>query len=175
MPTLKEKFGIEGSVISAVDLINGLGVYAGLERIRVPGITGFIDTNYKGKAEYGLRALEEKDLVFIHVEAPDEAGHMGDADKKIKAIEDIDEKIVSTILLGMRRWEEWRLLLLPDHPTPVALKTHVPDPVPFVLFSSVEQEKKNNGGFNERDAKKTGLVIREATQLMEALIRGTRP
>lgn len=175
MPTLKERFGITGGVIAAVDIINGLGTYAGLERIRVPGITGYLDTNYRGKGEYGLRALEEKDLVFIHVEAPDEAGHMGDLEKKIQAIEDFDEKVVGTLLQGMDRWPAWKLLLLPDHPTPIVLKTHVSDPVPFVLFSSAEKKKNGMLGFNESDAKKTGIVVKKAFQLMEALIEGRRP
>jgi 2,3-bisphosphoglycerate-independent phosphoglycerate mutase len=170
MPAIKERFGIRGGVISAVDLINGLGVYAGLERIQVPGITGFIDTNYKGKGEYGLRALETMDLIFIHVEAPDEAGHMGDLEKKIKAIEDFDEKVVGTVLKGMTAWAEWRLLLLPDHPTPVALKTHVSDPVPFALFSSVEKKRPTGFGFNESDARKSGVVVKEAFRLIEGLI-----
>lgn len=176
LPSLRERFGINGGVISAVDIINGLGVYAGLERIPVPGITGFFDTNYKGKGEYGLSALEEKDLVFIHVEAPDEAGHMGDVEKKIKAIEEFDEKVVGTLLSGMERWRDWRLLLLPDHPTPIALKTHVAEPVPFVLASSGDKKEKHKGfGFNENDAKKTGIVVRQAFKLIEALIEGRTP
>jgi 2,3-bisphosphoglycerate-independent phosphoglycerate mutase len=175
MPSLKERFGINGGVISAVDIINGLGVYAGLERIRVPGITGFLDTNYKGKGEYGLRALEQKDLIFIHVEAPDEAGHMGDVEKKIKAIEDFDEKVVATLLAGMERWKEWKLLLLPDHPTPIALKTHVADPVPFVLYSSSARERSSDLGYNESDAKRTGVVVKKAFTLIEALIGGKKP
>ncbi|MGH7771925.1 MAG: cofactor-independent phosphoglycerate mutase [Candidatus Binatia bacterium] len=175
MPSLKERYDIKGGVISAVDIINGLGVYAGLERIRVPGITGFFDTNYKGKAEYGLRALEERDLIFIHVEAPDEAGHMGDVEKKIKAIEDFDEKVVGTLLSGMDRWREWRVLLLPDHPTSIVLKTHVSDPVPFVFFSSTEREKPKELGFNESAAKKTGVVVEKAFTLMDALIGGKKP
>lgn len=175
MPSLVERFGVRGGVISAVDIINGLGVYAGLERIPVPGITGFFDTNYRGKAEYGLRALEQTDLVFIHVEAPDEAGHMGDVEKKIKAIEDFDEKVVGTLLQGMDRWQDWRLLLLPDHPTPIVLKTHVSDPVPFVLFSSNEREESKELGFNERDAKRTGVVVKEAFILIEALIQRRNP
>jgi len=176
LPSLKERFHINGGVISAVDIINGLGVYAGLERVEVPGITGFFDTNYKGKGEYGLRALAEKDLVFIHVEAPDEAGHMGDAAMKVKAIEEFDEKVVGTLLDGMDRWNDWRLLLLPDHPTPIALKTHVAEPVPFVLFSSGERAEKRAGiGFNESDAGKTGVVVKQAFQLIDALIGGKRP
>ncbi len=175
LPTLKARFGIDGGVIAAVDIINGLGVYAGLERIPVPGITGYLDTNFKGKGEYGLRTLEQKDLVFVHVEAPDEAGHMGDAEKKIQAIEDFDEKVVGTMLRGMDRWPEWKILLLPDHPTSTALKTHVADPVPFVLFSSGEKDKPKSFGFNETDAKKSGIVAQNAFQLMEALIEGRRP
>jgi 2,3-bisphosphoglycerate-independent phosphoglycerate mutase len=175
MPTLKERFGINGGVIAAVDIINGLGVYAGLERIPVPGITGYLDTNYKGKGEYGLRALGQKDLVFIHVEAPDEAGHMGDVEKKIQAIEDFDEKVVGTLLQGIDRWTDWKLLLLPDHPTPIVLKTHVADPVPFVLFSSSEKEKAKQLGYNETDGKKTGIVVKNGFQLIEALIEGRRP
>lgn len=175
MPPLRERYAITGGVISAVDIVNGLGLLAGLERIRVPGITGFFDTNYRGKAEYGLRALSDKDIVFIHVEAPDEAGHMGDVEKKIKAIEDFDEKVVGTILRGMNQWPDWRLLLLPDHPTPIALKTHVPDPVPFVLFSSGRSKQEAKGfGFNERDARRTGVVAEKAFMLMEALVKGSR-
>jgi 2,3-bisphosphoglycerate-independent phosphoglycerate mutase len=175
MPSLKERFGIEGGVIAAVDIINGLGAYAGLERIRVPGITGYLDTNYKGKGEYGLRALEQKDLIFIHVEAPDEAGHMGDLEKKIQAIEEFDEKVVGTLLQGMERWPDWKLLLLPDHPTPIVLKTHVADPVPFVLFSSSGKNEDRKLGYNESDAKKTGIVVKKAFQLIEALIERRRP
>lgn len=176
LPSLKERFGITGGVISAVDIINGLGVYAGLKRIPVPGITGYFDTNYKGKGEYALRALAEHDLVFVHVEAPDEAGHMGDVRMKIKAIEEFDEKVVGTLLEGMRGRQDWRLLLLPDHPTPVALKTHVSDPVPFVVFSPADKKQCNDGiGFNENDAQKTGRVVRKAFKLMDALIGGKKP
>jgi len=173
MPSLRERFGVRGGVISAVDIINGLGLYAGLKPIRVPGATGFLDTNYKGKAEHGLAALEEGDLIFIHVEAPDEAGHMGDAQKKIRAIEDFDEKVVGTILGGMERWREWRLLLLPDHPTPIALKAHVSDPVPFVLFSSGDRKENLDLGFNESDARRTGVLVRRGHRLIEALIGGS--
>ncbi len=175
LPSLRERFGINGGVISAVDIINGLGVYAGLERIPVPGITGFFDTNYKGKGECGLRALREKDLVFIHVEAPDEAGHMGNLEMKIKSIEEFDEKVVGTLLDGMGRWPAWKILLLPDHPTPIALKTHVPDPVPFALFSSAEKQGRKGVGFNEKDAGRTGIVVKNGFQLLEALIGGKTP
>ena len=175
LPPLTERFGIKGGVISAVDIIHGLGVYAGLERIHVPGITGFLDTNYKGKGEYGVRSLEKNDLVFIHVEATDEAGHMGDVEKKIQAIEDFDEKVVGTVLQGMAGRKDWRVLLMPDHPTAIILKTHVADPVPFVLFSAEEPKNHPGLGYNEKDAAKTGVVVKQAFRLMEALIEGRQP
>jgi len=174
LPTLKQRFGIDGAVISAVDIINGLGVYAGLERIKVPGATGFFDTNYKGKGEYGVAALERKDLIFIHVEAPDEAGHMGDAEKKIEAIANFDEKVVGTVLRRMNSRRDWRLLLLPDHPTPIALKTHVAEPVPFIFYSAEEKRSPKPFGFNERDAAKSGVVASRAYELIDALIEGRK-
>ncbi len=111
MPTFLEKYGLTGSVISAVDLIRGIGHYAGLEIIEVPGITGYLDTNYLGKAEYALESLRDKDFVWVHVEAPDEASHAGDIKAKIKAIEDIDSKVVGTILRGMEKSGEEYLIL----------------------------------------------------------------
>lgn len=172
LPPLTERFGIKGGVISAVDIIHGLGVYAGLERIEVPGITGFLDTNYVGKGEYGVRSLEKNDFVFIHVEAIDEAGHMGDVEKKIQALEDFDEKVVGTVLKGMAQRQDYRILLMPDHPTAIALKTHVAEPVPFALFSADEPRDNGDVGYNEKDAAKTGVVARHAYRLMNALIEG---
>ena len=172
LPPLTKRFGITGGVISAVDIIHGLGVYAGLERIDVPGITGFLDTNYVGKGEYGVRSLEKNDLVFIHVEATDEAGHMGDVKAKIQALEDFDEKVVGTVLKGMAGRKDFRILLMPDHPTAIALKTHVSDPVPFVLYSPAELRDNGAVGYNEKDALKTGVVAKQAYRLMESLIEG---
>jgi 2,3-bisphosphoglycerate-independent phosphoglycerate mutase len=172
LPPLSKRFGIKGGVISAVDIIHGLGVYAGLERIDVPGITGFLDTNYVGKGEYAVRSLEKNDLVFVHVEATDEAGHMGDVEKKIQALEDFDEKVVGTVLKGMAHRKDYRILLMPDHPTAIALKTHVADPVPFVLFSAEDPQDNGNVGYNEKDAAATGIVAKKAYRLIEALIEG---
>jgi 2,3-bisphosphoglycerate-independent phosphoglycerate mutase len=174
LPPLTERFGIKGGVISAVDIIHGLGVYAGLERIDVPGITGFLDTNYVGKGEYGVRSLEKNDFVFIHVEATDEAGHMGDVKAKIQALEDFDEKVVGTVLKGMANRKDYRILLMPDHPTAIALKTHVADPVPFVLYSPMEPRNNGKVGYNEKDAAQTGIVAKQAFRLMEALIEGRK-
>jgi len=172
LPSLTQRFGIKGGVISAVDIINGLGVYAGLERIHVPGITGFLDTNYRGKGEYGVASLEKNDFVFIHVEAIDEAGHMGDVEKKIQALEDFDEKVVGTVLQRMAQRKDWRVLLMPDHPTSIALKTHVAEPVPFVLYSAEAPRQNGAVGYNEKDAAATGIVAKQAYRLIESLIKG---
>jgi 2,3-bisphosphoglycerate-independent phosphoglycerate mutase len=135
MWTFKEQFGVRGAVISAVDLIRGIGVYAGLEVIKVEGATGLFDTNYEGKADACLEALERVDFVYVHVEAPDEAGHEGDLDLKIKTIEDLDKRLVSRVLSGLEeRKIEAVIGVLPDHATPVDLKIHVRDPVPFAIL-----------------------------------------
>lgn len=173
VPTLADRFGLSGAVISAVDLVRGIGVLAGLEVINVPGATGFLDTNYLGKAEYGLAALREKDLLFLHVEAPDEAGHMGAADKKVQALEDFDEKVVGTILAGLPAFADWRLLLMPDHATPVEIKTHADDPVPFAMLSSDDGGgNPARLGYNEVCAKATNVVVPHAWSLLERLIDG---
>ena len=137
LPGIETRFGVSGGVISAVDLVRGIGVAAGLRVIPVPGITGYLDTNYSGKAEHALAALESDDFVYLHVEAPDEAGHNGDAEGKKGAIEDFDGKVVGTLLAGLEaRSEPARILLAPDHRTPIALRTHSRDPVPFVLWGA---------------------------------------
>jgi len=137
MPTLQERFGIKGAVISAVDLVMGLGVYAGMELIRVPGATGLHDTNYEGKAEAALRALENHDFVYVHVEATDEASHARDLDLKIRCIEYLDERLVRPILEGVATLERQRtevaVAILPDHPTPVETGQHGRDPVPVAI------------------------------------------
>ncbi len=136
VPTLKERFGVEGSVISAVDLVNGLGRLAGLNLIKVPGATGFLDTDYAAKARYGLESLKARDFLLLHIEAPDEAGHMGRADLKKEAIERIDELIIGPMLAGLGALGDFAILLMPDHATPSQLKTHSPEPVPFALLKS---------------------------------------
>ncbi len=134
MWTYKDRFGISGAVISAVDLIRGIGVYAGLETILVEGATGLSDTNYEGKADACLEALERVDFVYLHVEAPDEAGHEGDAALKQKTIEDFDKRCVGRVLAGLKeRGIECVTAVLPDHPTPVAKRIHTRDPIPFAI------------------------------------------
>ncbi len=173
IPTLAEKFGVEGSVISAVDLIKGIGLYAGLEVIEVPGATGYFDTNYRGKAEYGLKELEKKDLVFIHVEAPDEAGHSGDIPKKIETIEAFDKEVVGTVLEGIRDVGECRVMVLPDHPTPIPVRTHVPDPVPFAIYDSRHRTSWPQGMcFDEESVKRGGVSIENGYQIIDIFIRG---
>ncbi|MBI5467603.1 MAG: cofactor-independent phosphoglycerate mutase [Deltaproteobacteria bacterium] len=168
MPTMKERFGVEGAIISAVDLMKGIGIYAGLEVLKVPGATGYIDTNYKGKTEFALAALEKKDFVCVHVEAPDEAGHNGSLKDKLKAIEDFDKLIVGPILKGAEKFGEFTVLLLPDHPTPLALKTHTPDPVPFVLYQWGGGAKKDvQTMFTERHAQATGVLVKDCTRMIE--------
>ncbi len=169
-----ERFGLTGSLISAVDLMRGIGVYAGLEIILVPGATGYLDTNYAGKAEYALREVARKDFVYLHLEAPDEAAHNGNLKDKIQAIENFDQKIVGPVLEGLRSFKEYRVLALPDHPTPIALKTHTSDPVPFVVYSAADErrEARRDVAFDESSAQATGLLISRGHELMEKFIQG---
>jgi 2,3-bisphosphoglycerate-independent phosphoglycerate mutase len=136
MPTLQERFGVRGAVISAVDLINGLGRYAGMDVVQVPGATGLWDTNYEGKADAALKALEDHDFVYVHVEASDEAGHACDLDLKIKCIEMLDARLVARVLAGLEaRKLEATVAVLPDHPTPVETGKHASDPVPVAVWN----------------------------------------
>jgi len=150
IPTYQELYGIEGSVITAVDLIKGIGICAGLDVIEVPGATGYTDTNFSGKAKYALKSLEDKEFVFLHVEATDEMGHEGNLDGKIDAIERFDKEIVGSILDGL---EDFSLLLLPDHPTPIELRRHTSEPVPFLLYRDKNYSPDDVGEFNEESVK----------------------
>ncbi len=162
------KYGIKGAMISAVDLLKGIGVYAGLDVIHVDGVTGYIDTNYAGKAEKALEYLADGDFVFIHVEAPDEMGHEGNIKGKVKAIEDFDEKVVGTILSGVQAMGDFRIIVLSDHPTPICLRTHSSDPSPFAVLSSVKKENVAAGGtFNESIARNTGIIASPGCLLMD--------
>ncbi|MFB3888536.1 MAG: cofactor-independent phosphoglycerate mutase [Candidatus Bathyarchaeia archaeon] len=134
LPKFKEKFGVSAAVISAVDLVKGIATCAGMKIIRVPGATGLSNTNYEGKADAALKALKTSDLVFVHVEAPDEAGHIGDCGLKVKTIEDLDRRLVGRILKGLE--EPYAVAVLPDHPTPLEIKTHTRQPVPFTIYAT---------------------------------------
>ncbi|MCP4652897.1 MAG: cofactor-independent phosphoglycerate mutase [Candidatus Omnitrophica bacterium] len=168
MPAFKEKFGINGAVISAVDLIKGIGRIVEMDVIEVEGATGYYDTNYRGKAAAALKALESVDFVFIHIEAPDEAGHNGDLRMKISCIERIDKFIVGTVLEGMRG-KDFRILVTPDHPTPVEKRTHTDEPVPFVLYGR-EIEPGGFSSYSELEAQNSSLYFDNGAALIRHLI-----
>lgn len=168
VPSFRERFNIKGALISGVDLLKGIAVTIGLEVIDVPGATGYLDTNYEGKADYAMKALERNDFVCIHVEAPDEAGHEGMLDSKIEAIENIDRRILARILDGMNG-KEFTIGILPDHPTPVSIKTHTSDPVPFAIYST-RKEGDTVDKFTENSAKKGTYGLRNGTEFMNLLL-----
>jgi 2,3-bisphosphoglycerate-independent phosphoglycerate mutase len=173
VPTYREKYGITGSLISAVDLTKGLGRCAGLEIIDVPGATGWIDTNYSGKAEFALKALEHKDFVYVHVEAPDEAGHSGSLEHKVMAIEDLDSKLIGPVLAGMKeRFGEFRMLVMPDHATPLKARTHTAEPVPFVIYDNRRQKDNAGAAYNEAIAAGSdSIFIEKGHTLMDKFIK----
>ena len=170
IPTFKEQFGIRAAVISAVDLVKGIGTYLEMECIEVEGATGYLDTNYAGKAEAAIAALEDVDLVVVHVEATDEAGHNGVVEDKIRAIEDIDQKVVGPVLHAMLDKTEFRILVTPDHPTPIAERTHTNGPVPFAMCGTGIQPV-HELPFSERSASGTGLFIERGHELMAYFLR----
>jgi 2,3-bisphosphoglycerate-independent phosphoglycerate mutase len=167
MPLFKDMLGISGSIISAVDLLKGIGKYAGLNIIDVPGATGYLDTNFSGKAQYALSSLKERDFVLVHVEAPDEAGHMGNIEAKVKAISDFDEKVVGGMLNELSG--DYKIMVLPDHPTPISIRTHTREPVPFAIYSSRERADYVDR-FDEFAAKEGIFGLVEGHRLMNLLI-----
>lgn len=170
IPSFLRQFGVTGAVVAAVDLIRGLGRMVGLKVIDVPGATGYVDTNYVGKGKSAAQALETHDFVWVHVEAPDEAGHESDIDKKIQAIQDCDQKTLAAILDGVKqRGFDVRILLMPDHPTPIATGSHSAAKVPFLLFDSTKPET-NTLPMDERAVHDTSLVIEHTPELMRLLL-----
>jgi 2,3-bisphosphoglycerate-independent phosphoglycerate mutase len=167
MPSFKEKYGLNAAVISAVDLVKGIGTCAGMQIINVPGATGLADTNYEGKADAALKALEDNDFVFVHVEAPDEAGHVKDYKLKVKTIEDLDKRLVGRILRGLK--EPYAIAILPDHPTPILVGTHTRDPVPFAIQSPCI-EADDIQKFDEISARKGAFGLVEKESLMSLLL-----
>ncbi|NMB78845.1 MAG: cofactor-independent phosphoglycerate mutase [Methanomicrobiales archaeon] len=160
-PLFEKKYGKKAGIISAVDLLNGIGRCAGMEVIPVPGATGYLDTDYAAKARYALDAIKRLDFVYVHIEAPDEAGHMGSVEEKVKAIERVDG-VVGTILDGF----DGVVAVLPDHPTPIRIKTHSRDPVPFVVRGKGTDEVTH---YSESAAKSGGFGIRNATEFLDLL------
>ncbi len=163
--------GIKGGVISAVDLLQGLGHYVGWKVIHVPGATGYFDTDYDAKARYAINALKKLDLIYVHVEATDEAGHSGLAQEKKKAIERIDEAIVGPLAGHLKKQGDYRLYVAPDHYTPTAKKTHIGDPVPFI-FSASDSNIQSGKTYTEANAKATGVHLAKGYELMQRLIGG---
>ena len=174
LQNFREKTGLSGTMISAVDLLKGIAVGADMQVVNVPGATGSLDTNYEGKAQAALDALltEGSDFVYIHLEGPDEMGHQGEMEHKIKSIEYIDERIIGAVKEGLdAAGEDYRILVLPDHPTPIRCRTHTSDPVPYLLYDSTKPCDQGCA-FTEKDAKQSGIFIEHGYELIRKLIGG---
>ncbi len=168
----EDLYGLKGAIISAVDLVKGIGIYAGLDVINVPGATGYLDTNYIGKAEYAMEALNDHDIVFVHVEAPDEAGHMGSIEAKIQAIEDFDDKVVGTVLrIATEMEEDVTIMVMPDHPTPISIRTHTSLPVPVSIYCTSGMTPDNADAFDEESVKKGSLGTVYAADLISMMVK----
>ena len=170
----REKTGLKGAMISAVDLLKGIAVGGGMRVIDVPGANGSLHTNYEGKARAAVKAVLEEgsDFVYIHVEAPDEMGHQGSIENKIQAIENLDSKVVAVVKAEMDvSGEPYRLLIMPDHPTPIRCRTHTSDPVPYILYDSTRQ-RRMVGRYSEKAAEATRIYEPEGYQLLDKLIQG---
>ena len=171
LESYKNKFGLSGSIISAVDLVNGIGRVIGLKIIDVPGATGYYDTNYKGKGEYAVQSLKDNDFVYVHVEATDEAGHNGDAKEKLRAVENFDKYVVGTVLDAFKGRDDFRILITPDHPTPVSKRTHTRAPVPFVIFGK-GVERNGVAGYNESSAGRIGIKFESGEAMIKYFMGG---
>jgi len=170
MERFQKRFGIKGAAITAVDLVRGLAKLIGFDLIDVPGATGFIDTNYQGKASAAIEAIEKYDIVFIHIEAPDEASHSGNTEMKKMAIEKIDKHIVGPVLEALQKYESWRILVMPDHPTPVRTCAHSAEPVPFAMAGDSVSGILHTT-FGETNAAKSGFRIENGFELMEYFLK----
>ncbi|PLX00983.1 MAG: cofactor-independent phosphoglycerate mutase [Marinilabiliales bacterium] len=171
MKTLQEQYGINGAVISAVDLLYGIGKYAGMKGIKVPESTGLYDTNYEGKAKAAVEALKDSDLVYLHIEASDEAGHEGNIELKTKTIEYLDSRVVKYVMEETAKMQEpVSIALLPDHPTPCVLKTHTHDPVPFIIYNPEEEGDKVQE-YNEESTKEGHFGIIKGDEFIKALLK----
>ena len=172
LPSFKEKWGLDGTVISAVDLIKGIGLCAKMKSIDVEGATGNVHTNYTGKADAAIEAFKNgADLVYVHVEAPDECGHRAETENKVLSVELIDKKILTPLYKYLTECgEDFKIMVLPDHPTPVRLRTHTITPVPFFIYSSAD-EKQGVERFDENNAEKTGVYIPDGYTLLDILVK----
>ena len=170
MELFRKRFGLKGAAITAVDLVRGLAKLIGFDLIDVPGATGFIDTNFQGKADAAIEALKKYDIVFVHIEAPDEAGHSGNVDMKKKAVELIDKNIVGPVLDELQKYESWRILVMPDHPTPARTGAHSAEPVPFAMAGDSISGILHTS-FGETNAAKSGFRIDNGFELMEYFLK----
>ncbi|MCK5225424.1 MAG: cofactor-independent phosphoglycerate mutase [Planctomycetes bacterium] len=170
MENFEKKFGLKGATITAVDLVRGLSKLIGFDLIDVPGATGFVDTNYQGKAAAAIDAMNKYDIVFVHIEAPDEASHNGSVVMKKKAVEKIDKYIVGPVLEAMQNYDSWRILVMPDHPTLISTKAHSPEPVPFAMAGTGVSGILNTT-FSEANAAKSGFKIDNGFELMEYFLK----
>ncbi len=170
MLSLSELFGVSGALISAVDLLKGIGVYAGMEVLDVAGATGYLDTNYQGKVAAALAALKRHDLVFVHVEAPDETGHQGLLKEKMQAVEDFDSNIVQPVFAGLKKFGAFRLVVCMDHFTPLSLKTHTNDPVPVVVYDSTHPLEGEFQSYTEANGRKAGVFYRNGAEFLKAVL-----
>ena len=173
LQNFEEKTGLKGAMISAVDLLKGIAVGAGMKVYQVPGATGSIDTNYEGKAQAAVKALLEDgcDFVYVHVEAPDEMGHQGLVKEKIQSISDLDQRLIALVKEAMdASGEDYRMLILPDHPTPIRVRTHTGDPVPYMLYDSTRQERKI-ASFSEAEARAAGVDQPDGYKLIDELLK----
>ncbi|MBZ0274343.1 cofactor-independent phosphoglycerate mutase [bacterium] len=171
LPAFRESTGLSGAMVSAVDLLRGIATYMGMEVINVPGATGYLDTNYEGKVEAAKRFLASGgDFVFVHLEAPDECGHNGVPEDKRRAIEDFDARVVGPMVDYLEEQGAYRVLVMPDHATPLAHRTHTTDPVPFILASNDDVAAVRSGGYSERAGKATGVTYPNAMQLFARLV-----
>ena len=171
LTSFEEKNHKKAAMISAVDLLKGIAVGANMTNITVEGANGGLHTNYEGKAKAAVKALEEDgfDFVYIHVEAPDEMGHQGSIERKIQAIENLDEKVIKIVKEELeKRGEDFRMLVLPDHPTPIAIRTHCSDPVPYLLYDSTD-EKDNTFAYSEKGGKESGNYIEQGHTIIDYL------
>ncbi len=165
-------YGLSGAVISAVDLIKGIGLLAGMENIEVPGATGYLDTDYENKAAYAVAALQKADFVYLHVESPDESSHEGSLEKKLQAIGDLDTRLLGPLLKGLREnFPAYRILVMPDHPTPIRLKTHTAAPVPFMIYDNCQTKAGSAAGYNEETAAAANNHFAEGWRLQKHFIK----
>ena len=173
LKNFKEITGLNGAMISAVDLLKGIAVGTGMRVIDVPGANGSLHTNYEGKAAAAIKAVLEEgsDFVYIHVEAPDEMGHQGSIENKIKAIENLDSRVVAPVVEAMdKSGEDYRLLIMPDHPTPIRIRTHTAEPVPYILFDSTCR-RKGLAHYSEKEAAATEIFEPDGYKLLDRLLK----